>query len=121
MMISFSPLFLALVLVQGTPASQAPAKQPPSSKPAASAPRNEARKAPDPEAELQRAIELSGNDRAALLHNLEEYLRRFPEAPRKQAVYRALVEASMQLNDTTRRARSTTRSESSPSARTTRP
>lgn len=54
------------------------------------------------EDELQRAIEQAGNEQAALVRNLEDYLRRFPDAPRKQAVYRALVEAAMQLRDLAR-------------------
>jgi thiol-disulfide isomerase/thioredoxin len=54
-------------------------------------------KAPDSEAELQRAIDGAGNDRAAFVRNLEDYLRRFPNAPRKIAVYRALVEAELPL------------------------
>jgi thiol-disulfide isomerase/thioredoxin len=56
-------------------------------------------KAPDSEAELQRAIDGAGNDRAAFVRNLEDYLRRFPNAPRKIAVYRALVEAELQLRE----------------------
>ncbi len=59
-----------------------------------------AKKPPDAEAELNHAIEEAGNDRAALVRNLEDYLRRFPEAPRKLPVYRALVESAMQLRDT---------------------
>jgi thiol-disulfide isomerase/thioredoxin len=56
--------------------------------------------APDPEAELQRALEVAGNDRAALVRQLTDYLARFPDAPRKAAVYRALVEACQQLQNT---------------------
>ncbi len=59
-------------------------------------------KPPDPEAELQKAVAEAGNDRAALVRNLEDYLRRFPDAPRKLAIYRALVESSLQLRDTKR-------------------
>jgi thiol-disulfide isomerase/thioredoxin len=54
----------------------------------------------DPEAELQRALEVAGNDRAALVRQLTDYLDRFPDAPRKAAVYRALVEACQQLQNT---------------------
>jgi thiol-disulfide isomerase/thioredoxin len=56
--------------------------------------------APDPEAELQRTLEVAGNDRAALVRQLIDYLDRFPDAPRKAAVYRALVEACQQLQNT---------------------
>ena len=54
---------------------------------------------PDPEAELQRAVIEAGNDRAALVGKLEEYLRKFPETPFKPEVYRAMVEASVQLKE----------------------
>jgi thiol-disulfide isomerase/thioredoxin len=53
----------------------------------------------DPEIELQKAIAQSGNDRAALVRNLREYLKKFPDAPRKASVYRALIESCQQLND----------------------
>lgn len=76
------------------PKSKENAPQKPASPPA--------QKAPDPEAELARVLEESGNDRAALVRKLEEYLRRFPDAPRKAAIYRTLVEAYVQLRDTTR-------------------
>ena len=49
--------------------------------------------------ELQKAIADAGNDRGALVRNLERYLQRFPDAPRKSGVYRALVEACEQLQD----------------------
>ena len=53
----------------------------------------------DPEVQLQKALALAGNDRAALVRNLKDYLRRFPDAPRKAAVYRALVESCQQIRD----------------------
>ena len=57
------------------------------------------RKDADPEMELQKAIADAGNDRGALVRNLERYLEHFPDAPRKAGVYRALVEACEQLQD----------------------
>jgi len=53
----------------------------------------------DPEMELQKAIADAGNDRGALVRNLERYLQRFPDAPRKAAVFRALVESCEQVQD----------------------
>jgi cytochrome c biogenesis protein CcmG/thiol:disulfide interchange protein DsbE len=53
----------------------------------------------DPEMELQKAIADAGNDRGALVRNLERYLQRFPDAPRKAGVYRALVESCEQVQD----------------------
>jgi thiol-disulfide isomerase/thioredoxin len=53
----------------------------------------------DPELELQKAIAEAGNDRAAVVRNLKAYLQRFPDAPRKAAVYRAIVESCEQTQD----------------------
>jgi thiol-disulfide isomerase/thioredoxin len=53
----------------------------------------------DPETELQKTIADAGNDRGALVRNLERYLQRFPDAPRKGAVFRALVESCEQVQD----------------------
>jgi thiol-disulfide isomerase/thioredoxin len=52
------------------------------------------------ETQLQKAMADAGNDRAALVRNLKSYLDRFPDAPRKAGVYRALVESCEQLQDT---------------------
>jgi len=60
------------------------------------------KKPPDAEAELQKAVDDASNDQAALVRNLEDYLRRFPDAPRKVAIYRAIVEAAQQLRDSGR-------------------
>jgi thiol-disulfide isomerase/thioredoxin len=54
---------------------------------------------PDPEAELQKAVQAGGNDKAAFVQNLEAYLKRFPNSPRKQAIYHALVDAEIQLRE----------------------
>lgn len=62
-------------------------------------PRQQQERIAEAENELHRAIELAGNDRAALVRNLEDYLRRFPDAPRRVQVYRALVEAALHLGD----------------------
>ncbi|MFZ3218095.1 MAG: thioredoxin domain-containing protein, partial [Candidatus Acidiferrales bacterium] len=53
----------------------------------------------DAETELQKAIADAGNDRGALVRNLQRYLQRFPDAPRKVGVYRALVESCEQIQD----------------------
>lgn len=53
----------------------------------------------NPETELQKTIADAGNDRGALVRNLERYLQRFPDAPRKAAVFRALVESCQQVQD----------------------
>jgi thiol-disulfide isomerase/thioredoxin len=58
-------------------------------------------KAPSSEEELQKAISDAGNDRAALVRNLEAFLVKYPDSPQRPQIYRALVEASLQLRDTT--------------------
>jgi thiol-disulfide isomerase/thioredoxin len=55
-----------------------------------------------PEEELQQAISSAGNDRAALVRNLEAFLANHGDSPQRPQIYRALVEASMQLRDTAR-------------------
>jgi len=49
--------------------------------------------------ELQKAIETAANDRAALVKNLEAFLQKYPESSQRTQIYRALVEASVQLRD----------------------
>jgi thiol-disulfide isomerase/thioredoxin len=72
--------------------------QNPSSKPAASA------KHPSLDEELQQAVSNSGSDRAALVRNLEGFLKDHPESQQRPQIYRALVEASLQLHDNARAA-----------------
>src|SRR5713101_1943902 len=59
-------------------------------------------KQPSPEEQLQQAINNSGNDRAALVRNLEAYLKEYPDSRQRPQIYRALVEASLQLRDNAR-------------------
>ncbi|HEY6947065.1 MAG TPA: thioredoxin domain-containing protein [Candidatus Acidoferrum sp.] len=61
-------------------------------------------KQPLPEEELQRALNDAGSDRAALVRNLEGFLKKYPEYPNRTGIYRALVEASLQLKDSVRAA-----------------
>jgi thiol-disulfide isomerase/thioredoxin len=75
-----------------SPAPKSADKQPPE------------QKTPSPDQELQQAIDHAGNDRAALVRNLEAFLKKYPEAPQRVRIYRALVEAALQLRDTTRAA-----------------
>jgi thiol-disulfide isomerase/thioredoxin len=97
---------------QSAPQAAPPSAATPATKPAPSgtastpaqqkapAPADTTPKPPDPEAELQQAVESANNDSAALVKNLEDYLKKFPDAPRKPEIYRALVEASLQIRDT---------------------
>jgi thiol-disulfide isomerase/thioredoxin len=52
--------------------------------------------------ELQQTIEAAGNDRAALVRNLESFLQKYPQAPERPQIFRALVEACLQLRDTSK-------------------
>ena len=86
-------IFLAV-----TPAAHAQNPQPATNPP--NAPTDKiTKKDADPETELQKAIADAGNDRGALVRNLKNYLKRFPDAPRKAAVFRALVESCEQVQD----------------------
>jgi thiol-disulfide isomerase/thioredoxin len=59
-------------------------------------------KQPTAEEELQLAVSTAGNDRAMLVRNLEAFLGRHPEDENRSQIYRALVEASLQLRDDAR-------------------
>jgi thiol-disulfide isomerase/thioredoxin len=61
-------------------------------------------KQPSPEEQLQQAINGAGNDRAALVRNLEAFLKENPDSHQRPRIYRALVEASLQLRDDSRAA-----------------
>lgn len=55
--------------------------------------------APDPDVELQLAIRQAGNDSAELVKALEAYLVKYPDSPRRGAIYRGLLEAEMNLHN----------------------
>jgi thiol-disulfide isomerase/thioredoxin len=86
------------------PPAKAPAKKPPA---AQSAPKPDS--APDaqppqtteadPDAELQIAVQTAGNDVPMLVQNLEAYLVRFPDSPRRVAIYRALAQSEIQAHN----------------------
>jgi thiol-disulfide isomerase/thioredoxin/Tfp pilus assembly protein PilF len=61
-------------------------------------------KPPNPEEELQRALSDAGSDRASLVRNLESFLTKYPNYPNRTSIYRAIVEASLQLKDNVRAA-----------------
>jgi len=50
-------------------------------------------------AELQKAIADAGNDRAAMVRNLDAFLKKYPESSQRPQIYRAIVESSLQLRD----------------------
>src|ERR1700681_2848209 len=76
------------------PAAQTSPK--PKSAPAPAEPQDAA---PNPDAELQATVQQAGNDRAALIRNLEAYLAKYPDSPRRVAIYRGLLESEIQLQN----------------------
>jgi len=48
---------------------------------------------------LQKAIDDASNDRAALVKNLEAFLKEYPQSSQRPQIYRALVESCLQLRD----------------------
>jgi thiol-disulfide isomerase/thioredoxin len=114
--IRFVPCFLALILTGAawgqqspSPSSAPPAKAPAKKSPTASQstpkpPGDVAAAGPkdsavDPDVELQIAVRQAGNDSATLVKVLEDYLVKFPDSPRKGAIYRALLESEMNLHN----------------------
>ncbi len=92
---------VALLSFTGSVCFAYPAQQT-STPPKSAAKQGDAQTHPTPEEELQQAIDTAGNDRAALVRNLEAFLQKYPEAPQRTRIYRALVESSLQLRDNAR-------------------
>ncbi len=59
----------------------------------------DSKKIPTEQDDLQKAIEQAGNDRAALVGQLESFLKKYPESQQRVQIYRALVESLLQLRD----------------------
>jgi len=87
------------------PPAKAPAKKSPPAQPSSAKPKTDDAVAPpkdaalDPDAELQLAVRQAGNDSAALVQCLEAYLVKYPDSPRRGAIYRALLESEMNLHN----------------------
>jgi thiol-disulfide isomerase/thioredoxin len=94
-------LAAALLFLLHSVDAQEPAKPlpPAASKKEQSAQKGQQAKTPSEQQELQTAIDDAGNDRAALARNLEAFLKKYPESPQRAQIYRALVEATLQLRD----------------------
>jgi thiol-disulfide isomerase/thioredoxin len=102
--VAAAPLAILSVFLFATPAwtQQGEQSSPPQGAPASTRKQPPATKALSESEELQQAIDRAGNDRAALVRNLEEFLKDYPEARQRPQIYRALVEASLQLRDSAR-------------------
>jgi thiol-disulfide isomerase/thioredoxin len=83
------------------PAKKSPAAAQSTAKPksndAPSEPQDAA--ASDPDAELQLAVRQAGNDSSTLVKSLEDYIAKYPDSPRRGAIYRALLESEMNLHN----------------------
>ena len=90
------------------PSSGAPAKAP-AKKPSTAQSPSKQNSAPegqepqpatlDQDAELQIAVQSAGSDASKLVENLEAFLVRYPDSPRRVAIYRALMQSEMQAHD----------------------
>jgi thiol-disulfide isomerase/thioredoxin len=87
------------------PPAKAPAKKSPAASPSTTTPKSDTAPAesqdapPDPDVELQVTVRQAGNDNAELIKNLEAYLVKYPDSPRRGAIYRALLESEMNLHN----------------------
>jgi thiol-disulfide isomerase/thioredoxin len=97
----FATIFVAAIFISA-PIFGIQQQVPPTKTPAPPAGKAQAAPQVDAEAELKATIEDAGNDRAAFVRNLEDYLKRFPETPRKAEIYRALIDANLQLRERTK-------------------
>jgi thiol-disulfide isomerase/thioredoxin len=96
-------VFTGLLLASATSSASLPQDEKKTTPPSKAASQQAAEpKPPSPDEELQQAIDNAGNDRAALVRNLEAFLKKYPEAQQRVRIYRALVEACLQLRDTPR-------------------
>src|SRR5260370_27755332 len=82
--------------LHGKASAQNEKSQNPPSK-AASPKQSSSAKQPSAEEELQQAISNSGNDRAALVRNLESFLNKYPDYPNRTSIHPSLAAASLQL------------------------
>ncbi len=93
-----SLLLLTFSLAQGAAAHAQDASRP--QPPPSSAPKVPGQKAEQTEQqELQKAIDDAANDRAALVRNLEAFLKTYPQSQQRPQIYRAIVESSLKVDD----------------------
>jgi thiol-disulfide isomerase/thioredoxin len=78
-----------------------PSPEPPAATPTPPEKRPQQQDLPERQ-DLQKAIDGAANDRAALVKNLEAFLKKYPESSQRPQIYRALVESSLQLRDFSR-------------------
>ena len=102
------PLLIGLVLCSPaaewcqqaqTPTPSTPAPATPVPVPQHGAPEKHPQQQDLERLDLQKAIDTASNDRAALVKNLEVFLKKYPESTQRPRIYRAMVESSLQLRD----------------------
>jgi thiol-disulfide isomerase/thioredoxin len=101
---AFAGFFLAVCLVPLLPVFALGQESPkPPSEPTVATPTPPERKpqkaVPTEQQDLQKAIDDAANDRAALVKNLEAFLKKYPESSQRPQIYRALVESCVQLRE----------------------
>src|SRR5271165_2697242 len=86
------PLCAILILLPVAPSG---AQDPPKSTPATHA----TKPVPTEQQDLQKAFDDAGNDRAALVRNLEAFLKTYPQSQQRPQIFRAIVESSLKVDD----------------------
>ena len=92
-------LFACPTMGQESSSSQSEALPSKASRAKQEAAKDAAKEAAAEKDDLQKAIADAGNDRAALVRNLDAFLKKYPEASERPQIYRAIVESSIQLRD----------------------
>lgn len=88
-------VFLQAAFIQAAAAQTAPPSKP-ASNPAAADP------AYKQDVELNQAVADAGGSPIDLIHNLEEFLKKYPDTPRRAVLEKALAKAAIEANDTPR-------------------
>jgi thiol-disulfide isomerase/thioredoxin len=96
---SRTALFLTLLLSFPALAQESSSSAPAAPPSKAAARKAAAQDAASENADLQKAINDAGNDRAAMVRNLDAFLQKYPESNQRPQIYRAIVESSLQLRD----------------------
>jgi thiol-disulfide isomerase/thioredoxin len=94
-----SPRWLVCTLTIAMYASVALCQAPPKSPSSAQTTKSAQDSARAEQQDLQKAINDAGNDQAALVRNLESFLKTYPESQQRPQIYRAIVEASLKVDD----------------------
>ncbi len=92
LMVALSPMH-ALAFAQDAPSKAPQQTSPETAKAAGQQPEH------NEQQDLQKAIDDAANDRAALVRNLEAFLKAYPQSQQRPQIYRAIVESSLKVDD----------------------